>query len=65
MNLIGKTAEAEGEYLAFRDVECPCNFRPVAMDNCPPNLRPLQEDFNIVSWVLNEYLPRPLTMQLV
>ena len=45
--------------------ECPCNFRPVAMDNCPPNLRPLQQDFNIVPWVLNEYLPRLLTMQVV
>ena len=65
MNLIWETAEAEGKYWAFSDVECPCNFRPVAMDNCPPNLRPLQQDFNIVPWVLNEYLPRLLTMQVV
>ena len=42
-----------------------CNFRLVAMDNCPPNHRPLQQDFNIVPWVLNEYLPRLLTMQVV
>ena len=65
MNLIWETTEAEGKYWAFSDVECPCNFRPVAMDNCPPNLRSLQQDFNIVLWVLNEYLPRLLTMQVV
>ena len=65
MNLIWETAEAEGKYWALSDVEYPCNFRPVAMDNCPPNLRPLQQDFNIVAWVLNEYLPRLLTMQVV
>ena len=65
MNLIRETAEAEGKYWAFSDVECPCNFRLVAMDNCPPNLRFLQQDFNIVLWVLNEYLPRLLTMQVV
>ena len=55
----------EGKYWAFSDVECTCNFRPVAMDNFPPNLRPLQHDFNIVLWVLNEYLSRLLTMQVV
>jgi hypothetical protein len=65
MNLIWETAEAEGKYWAFSDVECPSNFRPVAMDNCPPNLRPLQEDFNIVPWMLSEDLPRLLTMQVV
>ncbi len=65
MNLIWETVEVEGKYWAFSDVECPCNFRPVAMDNCPPNLHPLQQDFNIVPWVLNEYLPRLLTMQVV
>ena len=65
INLIWKTAEVEGEYWAFSDVECPYNFRQVAMDNCPPNLRPLEEDFNIVQWVLNEYLPCLLTMQVV
>ena len=65
MNLIWETAKVEGKYWAFSDVECPYKFRLVAMDNCPPNLPPLQQDFNIVLWVLNEYLPRLLTMQVV
>ena len=65
MNLILETPEAEGKYLALGDVEYPCNFRLVAMDNFPPNLCPLQQEFNIVSWVLNEYLPLLLTMQVV
>ena len=65
MNLIWEPAEAEGKYWAFSDVECLCNFRSVAMDNCLPNFRPLQQDFNIVPWVLNEYLPCLLTMQVV
>ena len=33
MHLIGKTAEAEGEYRAFIDVEGLCNFRPVHVDD--------------------------------
>ena len=65
MNLVWEIAEAEGKYQAFSDGECPCNFRPLAMDNFPPNLHHLKEYFNIVPWVLNEYLPRILTMQVV
>ena len=45
--------------------KCPSHFRPVAMDNCSPNLRPLQQDFNIVPWVFNDYLPRLLTIEVV
>ena len=64
-NLIFKTAEAEGEYWAFIDVEGLCNFRPVPVDDWPSILRPLQEHFNIEPWVLYEYLPRLLTIQVV
>ena len=65
MHLIWKTAEAEGEYLAFIHVEGLCNFRPVPVDDLPTVLRPLQEHFNIELWVLYEYLPHLLTIQVV
>ena len=65
MNLIWKTAEAEGEYWAFSDVEGLCNFRPVPVDDRSSILRPLQEHFNIEPWVLYENLPLLLTIEVV
>ena len=65
MNLIWKTAEVEGEYWAFNDVEGPYNFRPVPVDDWSPVLRPLKEDFKILPWVLYEYLHRLLIIQVV
>ena len=64
MHLIWKTAEAEGEYWAFIDVEGLCNFRLVPVDDWPSILRPLQEHFNIEAWVLYENLPRLLTIEV-
>jgi hypothetical protein len=37
----------------------------VPVDDCPPILRPLEEDFKIIPWVLYEYLPRLLIIQVV
>ena len=65
MYLIWKTAEAEGEYWAFIDVEGLCNFRPVPVDDWPSILRPLQEHLNIEPWVLYENFPRLLTTEVV
>ena len=65
MHLIWKTVEAEGEYWAFIHVEGLCNFRPVHVDDWPSVLRPLQEHFNIELWVLYEFLPHLLTIQVV
>ena len=38
---------------------------PVPVDGCRPILHPLEEDFKIIPWVLYEYLPRLLTIQVV
>ena len=65
MDLIWRTAEAEGEYWAFIDVEGLCNFRPVPVDDWPSIIRPLQEDFNIEPWVLYGYIPRLMTIYVV